>query len=83
MTEYLEKSHTDADACTEEQAIRIAVSALLEVVESGGKNIELAVVRKGKPMDLVSQEVLDTLSKDITEAKEKEKAASAERVENN
>jgi len=83
VTEYLEKTHTDPDNTTEEQAIRTAVSALLEVVESGGKNIEVAVMRRKSGMDLVAQDTLDQLSKDISEAKEKEKAASAERVENN
>jgi len=83
VTEYLEKTHTTPESCTEDDAIRLCVSALLEVVESGGKNIEVAVIRRGKGMELVNQEVLDKLSKDITEQKEKEKQASAERVENN
>jgi len=83
VTEYLEKTHTTPETCTEASAIRMAVSALLEVVDSGGKNIEVAVVRKGQGMELVQQEVLDALSKEITDAKEKEKAASAERAENN
>jgi len=83
VTEYLEKTHTDPDNTTEEQAIRTAVSALLEVVESGGKNIEVAVMRRKSGMDLEAKDTLDQLSKDISEAKEKEKAASAERVENN
>ncbi len=83
VSEYLEKHHTSPDTCSEASAIRLAVSSLLEVVESGGKNIEVAVIRRGKPMELVSQEELDTLSKEITEEKEKAKAASAERTENN
>jgi len=83
VTEYLEKHHTSADTCTEDEAVRLAVSALLEVVESGGKNIEIAVIRRGKPMDLVNQDLLDTMSKEISEAKEKEKASAAERTENN
>lgn len=83
VTEYLEKHHTSPETCTEQEAIRLCVSALLEVVESGGKNIELAVIRRGHAMDLVSQDTLDVLSKEISEEKEKQKAASAERTENN
>ena len=83
VTEYLEKHHTSPDTCTEDEAVRLAVSALLEVVESGGKNIEIAVIRRGKPMDLVNQDLLDTMSKEISDAKEKEKASAAERTENN
>lgn len=83
VTEYLEKHHEAPDTCTEQQAIRLTVSALLEVVESGQKNIEIAVMRRGKGMELVNQDLLDTLSKEISEEKEKAKAASAERTENN
>jgi len=82
VTEYLEKHHTDANMCSEEAAIRLTVSALLEVVESGQKNIEIAVQRRGKGMELVSQDEIDKLSKEITEEKEKEKAESAQRSEN-
>lgn len=83
VTEYLEQHHESPETCTEAAAIRLTVSALLEVVESGQKNIEIAVIRKGTGMELVSQDVLDALSKEITEEKEKAKAASAERAENN
>jgi 20S proteasome subunit alpha 4 len=83
VTEYLEKHHETPDTCTEAAAIRLTVSALLEVVESGQKNIEIAVIRKGTGMELVNQDLLDTLSKEISEEKEKAKAASAERTENN
>jgi 20S proteasome subunit alpha 4 len=83
VTEYLEKHHTDPDTCTEEAAIRLTVSALLEVVESGQKNIEIAVMRKDAGMELANQDLLDRLSKEITEEKEKAKEQAAARTENN
>lgn len=83
VTEYLEKHHTSPETTSEDAAIRLAVSSLLEVVESGGKNIEVAVIRRGKPMELVSQDTLDAMTKEISDEKEKAKAASAERTENN
>ena len=83
VTEYLEKHHTTPEECSESDAVRLAVSALLEVVESGGKNIEVAVLRRGQPMEIVAQENIEKLSAEITEEKEKAKAASAERTENN
>src|SRR4051812_32865371 len=70
VTEYLEKHHETPETCTESAAVRLTVSALLEVVESGGKNIEIAVIRKGTGMELINQDILDTMSKEITEEKE-------------
>jgi len=74
VLEYLEKHHTNAE-CSEAEAIRITIQALLEVVESGTKNIEVAVIRNHKGIQLVQQEIVDQLVKDITEEKEKAKAA--------
>lgn len=83
VTEYLEKHHENPDTCTEEAAIRLTVSALLEVVESGQKNIEIAVMRKGTGMEMVNQDLLDALSKEISDEKEKAKEQAAARTENN
>lgn len=72
VTDYLEKHH-NPDNMTEEQAIKLTISALLEVVESGGKNMELAIIRKGEGMVLMDSEKLEELSKQIAEEKEKAK----------
>jgi len=74
VVEWLEKHHTDADNTTEEQAVRTTIKALLEVVDIGSQQIEIAVVRFGRGMELLSQESVDTLTKEINEEKEKEKA---------
>lgn len=45
IREFLEKNYVED--MEEEDATRLAIKALLEVVESGSKNIEIAVVRTG------------------------------------
>lgn len=73
VSEYLEKHHTTTDI-TEAAAIGIAVSALLEVVESGGKNIEIGVMRAGKGCQLMDQDEVDAITKKIQEEKDVEKS---------
>uniref|UniRef100_A0A7S1TNP8 Proteasome subunit alpha type n=1 Tax=Erythrolobus australicus TaxID=1077150 RepID=A0A7S1TNP8_9RHOD len=46
---------TAAAARSEEHAVRFAVRALLEVVESSAKNIEIAVMRKGQAVALLDE----------------------------
>jgi len=74
VVEWLEKHHTDPENTSEEAAIRITAKALLEVVDIGSQQIEIAVIRKNKGMELLSQEAVDVLTKDINTEKEKEKA---------
>ena len=50
VREYLEKHYSNDVAESDEESIKLAVKALLEVVQSGGKNIELAVMKKGEPL---------------------------------
>lgn len=50
MREFLEKSYTDEVAANQEECIKLALKALLEVVQSGAKNVELAVMRDKEPL---------------------------------
>ncbi len=50
MREFLEKHYTDELVDSERETIKLAVRALLEVVQSGAKNIELAVMKRGEPL---------------------------------
>ncbi len=50
MREYLEKNYSADLVASDEAVIKLAIKALLEVVQSGGKNIELAVMRRNAPM---------------------------------
>lgn len=52
MREFLEKNYTEEVAASEKETIKLAIKALLEVVQSGSKNIELAIMRNGQPMQV-------------------------------
>ena len=73
VREYLEKNYTDELAASDEECKKLAVKALLEVVESGGRNIEIATMRMNEPLKIWSDEEVDTFVSSI----EAEKAAQA------
>jgi len=75
VIEFLEKHHTDT-TINETAAIELAISALLEVVESGAKNIEIGVVRRHTGLTMLDQEKVDELSKKIADEKEREKESN-------
>lgn len=50
VREFLEKHYSDEAVSTEEGAIKLVVKALLEVVQSGAKNVEVAIMRPNQPM---------------------------------
>ena len=66
VREFLEKNYTDDVAESEHETVKLAVKALLEVcvhfaaarahaaqvVQSGSKSIELAVLRSGQPLQV-------------------------------
>ena len=52
MREFLEKHYTDEVPSNDRAVIKLALKALLEVVQSGAKNMEVAVMRKGKKLEV-------------------------------
>ena len=52
MREFLEKHYTDEVAASDKDTIKLALKALLEVVQSGAKNMEVAVMRRGQPLQV-------------------------------
>lgn len=50
MREFLEKHYSAETAKSEREVIKLALKALLEVVQSGSKNMEIALMRKGEPL---------------------------------
>ena len=52
VQEFLEKYYTAEEVSTEKGTIKLAIRALLEVVQSGQKNLEIAVMRRGKPLQV-------------------------------
>ncbi|CAD7684674.1 unnamed protein product [Nyctereutes procyonoides] len=56
VREYLEKNYTDEAIETDDLTIKLVIKTLLEVVQSDGKNIELAVMRRDQPLKILNPE---------------------------
>eukprot|EP00898_Chlorokybus_atmophyticus_P001879 jgi/Chlat1/2692/Chrsp180S02870 len=69
VREFLEKHYQETSG---DATIKLAVRALLEVVEPGGKNIEVAIMRKDSQLTILSDEQVDGIVAGI----EAEKAAA-------
>ena len=52
VREFLEKNYTDEIAESDDACIKLCVKALLEVVQSGSKNVEIAVARRNRPLEV-------------------------------
>eukprot|EP01006_Ploeotia_vitrea_P058753 TRINITY_DN70129_c0_g1_i1.p1 TRINITY_DN70129_c0_g1~~TRINITY_DN70129_c0_g1_i1.p1 ORF type:complete len:249 (+),score=41.43 TRINITY_DN70129_c0_g1_i1:60-806(+) len=72
VVEYLEKHYSEIKEMTETEAVKLAIRALLEVVESGSKHIEVCVMTKAGSR-FMGDEELEKLSKEIEKIKEAEK----------
>ncbi|XP_033626077.1 proteasome subunit alpha type-7 [Asterias rubens] len=72
VREFLEKHWTDELVESEHDTVKLAVRALLEVVQSGAKNIELAVMRKGEPLKIYETEEVEKYVAEIEKEKEEE-----------
>jgi len=75
VREFLEKNYNLEDMEDEEKVIKLAIKALLEVVQSGSKNLELAIMRRGEPLKMLE---VDEIEKHVA-AVEKEKEEEAEK----
>lgn len=75
VREFLEKYYTDEEVATVEGTVKLAIRALLEVVQSGQKNLEIAVMKRGQPMEMLDA---DTIEKYVTQI-EKEKEEEADK----
>lgn len=75
VREFLEKNYNVEEMEDEEKVIKLAIRALLEVVQSGSKNLELAIMRRGQPLKMLE---VDEIEKHVA-AVEKEKEEEAEK----
>lgn len=75
VREFLEKYYSAQEVQTEEGAVKLAIKALLEVVQSGKKNLEIAVMKKDQPLQMLDPETIEKYVDII----EKEKAEEAEK----
>ncbi|AWU78144.1 uncharacterized protein C5L36_0E02060 [Pichia kudriavzevii] len=75
VREFLEKNYPNDEPMDEDQTVKLAIQALLEVVQTGAKNIEISVMKpNAEPRPLTNEEI-EVIVKKI----EEEKAAEAEK----
>ncbi|XP_029468640.1 proteasome subunit alpha type-7 [Rhinatrema bivittatum] len=70
VREFLEKNYTDEAIETDDLCIKLVIKGLLEVVQSGGKNIELAVMRRDQPLKILNVEEIEKYVAEIEKEKE-------------
>jgi len=71
VQEFLEKNYSEEIAASDEETIKLAVKALMEVVESGGKNIEVAILKNNQPLKILEEKEVSAIVKTIEEEKQK------------
>jgi len=75
VREFLEKHYTEEIVASDEETIKLALKALLEVVQSGSKTMEVAIMKRGEPLQMLDSNVIEKYIQII----EKEKEAEAEK----
>jgi 20S proteasome subunit alpha 4 len=72
VREFLERNYKeDMDR---EATIRLAIKSLLEVVQTGAKNIEIAIMAPGKTIEMLPTEDIENYVKNIEQEKQEEAA---------
>lgn len=78
MREFLERNYKeDMDR---EATIRLAIKSLLEVVQTGAKNIEIAIMAPGKTIEMLPVEDIEAYVKSIEQEKQEEAAKKKTRT---
>lgn len=72
VREFLERNYQDD--MDREATIRLAIKSLLEVVQTGAKNIEIAIMAPGKTIEMLPVEDIETYVKTIEQEKQEEAA---------
>lgn len=72
MREFLERNHKDD--MDRETTISLTVKSLLEVVQTGAKNIEIAIMAPGKTIEILPSEQIEQYVKTIEAEKQEEQA---------
>lgn len=72
VREYLEKNYKAGEATAGDETVKVAIRALMETVEAGSKQIEIAVVRKEEGLTFLTDERVDELIKQVEEEKKQQ-----------
>jgi len=75
VREFLEKQYTVEFDATKENVIKLVIKALLEVVQSGSKNMEIAIIQNEQPLKMLEATEIERIVAEV----EKEKEEEAER----
>jgi 20S proteasome subunit alpha 4 len=75
LREFLEKQYSAN--MTEEQCLRLAIQALMEVVDSGAKTMELCIVRRGGKKEMLTEQMIEDVVKKIEAEQQEGQAAAA------
>lgn len=57
---------------SENDALKCTIDAMLQYVEAGSKNMEIAVIKPGNDFQIVSDEKVDEIIKQVEDSKKKE-----------
>jgi 20S proteasome subunit alpha 4 len=78
LREFLEKQYQEipAEDMTEQKCVRLAVQALLEVVDSGAKTMEICVVRTGGQKEMIKEGDLDIIVEEIEAEQQAERGGT-------
>ena len=72
VREFLERNYKEE--MDREQTVRLAIKSLLEVVQTGAKNIEIALMAPGKALEMLPVEEIEGYVKNIEQEKQEEAA---------
>jgi len=75
VREFLEKNYSPENVATEELTVKLAIKALLEVVQSGGKNLEVAVMKEGSGLQMLDVSEIEKIVQVVEKEKEEEAAS--------
>jgi 20S proteasome subunit alpha 4 len=75
VKQFLEENYKADEIETEKGAVKLVIKALLEVAQSGQKNLEIAVMKRNQPLKMLNQNDIEEYVKGI----EEEKAQDAEK----
>jgi 20S proteasome subunit alpha 4 len=77
VREFLERNHKEG--MDREETIKLTVKSLLEVVQTGAKNIEIAIMTAGNKIEMLPVEDIESFVKAIETEKQEEAAKKKNR----
>lgn len=79
VKEYLSKNYRDG--LTDEEAIKLGVEGLLEILQVSGKNMEIGIIRNNEPISFIQEDkiakIVTEIESEKTKKMEEEKALRA------